>query len=302
MLRWRLLSAGLILGLVISLVVLDFHQVVGPPGACLLPLLLAIVMLGTEEVLSLFAAKNLRPVAWTVYAGALLVSLAFGLPLLTPLLPALGSRNVDLHAPPIALCAATALIFAAEMRRFTAPGQHVIHVALAVFAVVYVSVLGGFLVALRLLNGDNALGMTALVSMLVVVKTSDVGAYFFGRTLGSTKFTPKLSPGKTVEGAIGGIAAACVASWFYFHFIAPRIMAGHSTWTRPSWTAMMLYGLALAGAAILGDLAESLLKRDMQRKDSSTWLPGLGGVLDVIDSILFGAPVAYLCWQAGLLS
>jgi phosphatidate cytidylyltransferase len=62
-----------------------------------------------------------------------------------------------------------------------------------------------------------------------------------------------------------------------------------------------LYGFILAIAAIIGDLAESLLKRDMERKDSSTWLPGLGGVLDIIDSLLVAAPAAYLCWKLGLV-
>jgi phosphatidate cytidylyltransferase len=65
--------------------------------------------------------------------------------------------------------------------------------------------------------------------------------------------------------------------------------------------ASLLYGLILAAAGMHGDLAESMLKRDMQRKDSSTWLPGLGGVLDIVDSVLVAAPCAYLCWVLGLV-
>ena len=68
-----------------------------------------------------------------------------------------------------------------------------------------------------------------------------------------------------------------------------------------SLVASLVYGLMLAVAGMHGDLAESLLKRDMQRKDSSTWLPGLGGVLDIIDSVLVAAPCAYLCWVVGLV-
>jgi phosphatidate cytidylyltransferase len=63
----------------------------------------------------------------------------------------------------------------------------------------------------------------------------------------------------------------------------------------------VIYGVVLAIAGMLGDLAESMLKRDMERKDSSTWLPGLGGVLDIIDAVLFAGPVAWLCWVFGLV-
>jgi phosphatidate cytidylyltransferase len=112
--------------------------------------------------------------------------------------------------------------------------------------------------------------------------------------------TPRLSPSKTIEGAIGGVATACVSSWAFFQFVAPSLR-GAAQYVPPAWLATMVYGLVLAIAAIIGDLAESLLKRDMERKDSSTWLPGLGGVLDVIDSILVAAPAAFVCWELGLV-
>jgi phosphatidate cytidylyltransferase len=304
MLRWRLLSAGVILGLLATLAILDFQEMAGmPPGTWLLPFLLLIAALGTEETLSLFAAKNLRPVQWPVYLGALAVTLAFGLPIVSSLWPAIepNIRTVNAHAPLIVLALSVAIVMVAEMWRFRGPGQHIVHIALAVFTIVYIGVLGGFMAALRLHGNDSRVGMTALVSMVFVVKTSDVGAYAFGRLLGATKMTPRLSPGKTVEGAIGGIATACTASWSFFQFVAPVFMGESESWQRPTWLATMLYGLILAIAGMIGDLAESLLKRDMERKDSSSWLPGLGGVLDVIDSILVAGPAAYLCWELGLV-
>ena len=106
--------------------------------------------------------------------------------------------------------------------------------------------------------------------------------------------TPLLSPGKTWEGAAGGTLTACVTSWACFHWLAPWLVG--SRYVEPPVYASLLYGLILAAAGMHGDLAESLLKRDMNRKDSSTWLPGLGGVLDIIDSVLVAAPCAYLCW------
>jgi phosphatidate cytidylyltransferase len=303
MLRWRLLSAAVILCIVLTLTAFDFQRVGGAtPGLWLMPFMLAITVMATEEVLSLFAAKGLRPVAWPVYAGSVVTTLAFARPMCAAWLTdsPLSALDEVVSWPLLALASAVVVVLAVEVRRFDGPGQHVIHLALAVFAVVYVGLLGGFMVGLRLL-GDNATGIVALVSMVAVTKLSDTGAYTFGRLFGTTKFVPKLSPGKTVEGVVGGIATACAASWIFFRLIAPQISPAFET-QGPSYAAILIYGAILAVAGIVGDLAESLLKRDMQRKDSSTWLPGLGGVLDIADSLFTAGPAAYLCWQLGLLN
>jgi phosphatidate cytidylyltransferase len=124
------------------------------------------------------------------------------------------------------------------------------------------------------------------------VKCGDIGAYAVGRLFGRTKLAPVLSPGKTIEGSLGGLAFACAAAYFTFWAMAD------STPKRWGWLA---YGLLVGTAGMLGDLAESLLKRDAGRKDSSTWMPGFGGVLDILDSVLLAAPVAYLCWVAQIV-
>jgi len=154
-------------------------------------------------------------------------------------------------------------------------------------------------VALLRLHKSNEWGLLALISVLAITKMADTGAYFFGRAFGRHKMTPILSPGKTWEGAAGGILAACAASWACFHWFGPWLV--QSQYVEPPVIASLLYGLILAAAGMHGDLAESLLKRDMQQKDSSTWLPGLGGVLDIVDSVLVAAPCAYLCWVLGLV-
>jgi phosphatidate cytidylyltransferase len=301
MLRWRLVSAGVILSLLLALAALDYLQIAGaPPGGWLVWCLLLVTVLATEECLSLLSAKDLRPVPWPVYAGTLGVALAFALPMFLKLIDQSIAASYAMSPPLVALALASTLVLVAEMWRFHAPGQHVVHIALAVFTIVYVGVLGGFMTELRILDNDNAKGMTALVSLLLVAKSSDVGAYLIGRATGRTKMTPRLSPGKTVEGACGGIVTACLTSWAFFQFVAPQLMQ-RSGYIPPSWPSAILYGFILAIAAMIGDLAESLLKRDMERKDSSTWLPGLGGVLDIIDSLLVAAPAAYLCWKLGLV-
>ena len=302
LLRWRLISAAIILTILLTLVWLDQKKLLfGVAGAWLLPVLLAVSLLATAEVLSLLRAKGHRPIGWLVYAGNLLIPLAAPLPIIFDLagqpFPAnspLGPFGWSLAA--LALAASGVLV--GEMVRFQKPGTAIVDASLAIFTLVYIGVLISFWALLRLFQ-DNAWGLTALVSTLVVVKMADVGAFAFGKNFGRTKMMPILSPGKTWEGAIGGIATACLTSWVFFEYLAPRIVG--TSYQSPTVIASIVYGLLLALAGTIGDLAESLLKRDMQRKDSSTWLPGLGGVLDIIDAVLIAAPVAWLCWVLGLV-
>jgi phosphatidate cytidylyltransferase len=155
----------------------------------------------------------------------------------------------------------------------------------------YVGVLMSFVVQLRNLFPDER-GLYALVSLITVVKLSDIGAYTVGRLIGKHKMAPTLSPGKTWEGAAGGVLFSCVGSYLIFCAWLNTGMVFHDWGWFP-------FGIAMAVSGMVGDLAESLLKRDAGRKDSSTWMPGFGGVMDLLDSILLAAPVAYLFWAAG---
>ena len=125
---------------------------------------------------------------------------------------------------------------------------------------------------------------------------SDAGAYFVGKRLGRRKMAPGLSPGKTVEGLVGGVVSAIATAGLFF-LLAERL----GGIVVQSWVAVFGYGLTLSLVGVFGDLCESLFKRDMNTKDSSGWLPGLGGIMDTADSILFTAPVAFLWWTTGLL-
>ena len=302
MLRWRLISAAVILAILLAAVWLDFRQFGGAPvGAYLLPVLCVVLVLATFEVLELLEAKDHRPLATVIVAGNLALPVTASLSVLFALagrrLPAGGPLG-DLGWSLIVLAVFAIAVLVGEMARFQQPGKSIVNAALGVFTLVYIGLLGSFIALLRLLH-DNAWGLTALVSMLLIVKMADVGAYAVGKNLGRTKLTPILSPGKTWEGAIGGIATACLVSWAFFRYAAPQIVG--SGYVEPPLAASLAYGLLLALAGMIGDLAESLLKRDMQRKDSSSWLPGLGGVLDIIDAVLVAAPVAWLCWVLGLV-
>jgi phosphatidate cytidylyltransferase len=312
LLRFRLLSAAVILSVLSALVWLDYERMyVGVEGVWLLPVFVIVAVLGTEEVLGLFAAKDLRPVAWPLYMGSVLLSLAACGPIWVKLLDKLSildmSRGLahelvqplgQLGLPLLVLGLWSAVVFAAEMQRYEKPGKASLQVALGMFTLLYIGVLYGFLAALRLFH-SHEWGLLALLSFLTVVKMADTGAYFTGRALGRHKMTPILSPKKTIEGAIGGIVAACAASWGVFYFAGPFLV--RSQFTMPSTLGWLSYGLVIAAAGMIGDLAESLLKRDMERKDSSTWLPGLGGVLDIIDAVLVAGPFAYACWLLGIV-
>jgi phosphatidate cytidylyltransferase len=286
-----MLSAAVIIAVLVALACLDYWANGGRPGIWLVPLALLILGLATSELLGLVRAQQLRPIAWAVYGGTFAVLLAACVPIVWP-----NDRWDALTCATVGLAFGVGLAFSAEMRRYEKPGGVAVNLAVAVFIMAYLGVTMSFLVGLRLL-GDNPSGMAALLSLVAVVKLSDVGAYTIGRAIGRHQMSPRLSPKKTIEGALGGIVAACLASWLIFVYLNARRADAVPT---PVWGAIA-YGLILALAGMLGDLAESLLKRDSQQKDSSTWLPGLGGVLDVIDSLLAAAPAAYVCWSLGLV-
>jgi phosphatidate cytidylyltransferase len=136
-----------------------------------------------------------------------------------------------------------------------------------------------------------ATGALLVFLPLLVTWASDIGAYFVGRAIGKHKLIPAVSPGKTVEGAIGGLVASVIVAWLVGdRMLRPAAQLGFK-WA--PW-GLILFGVAVSAAAQIGDLAESLLKREAGVKDSSRILPGHGGILDRLDSLFFVLPVSYL--------
>ncbi len=132
-------------------------------------------------------------------------------------------------------------------------------------------------------------GGVLLIFPLVLTWASDIGAYFVGRAIGGRKLIPSVSPGKTVAGAVGGLVASMVVSWLYARAVlVPVASLGFTPW------AALGFGAVISLAAQIGDLFESLLKREGGVKDSSRIIPGHGGILDRFDSLIFVLPVAYL--------
>lgn len=286
MLVWRLLLGTVLIAAVLALCWADAHA--STPGVWLFPLALIITVLASGELLGLLRARGIQPVGWVVYAGNIAIVSANW----RANLPA-GPLAGSLDAPALALAVACILAFVAEMARFREPGHSFEPLAATVLALVYIGWLMSFLIQLRLLGG-GAQGMIALGSMIAVVKMGDTGAYTVGRLVGRHKLAPRLSSGKTIEGLLGGLAFAALASWAVFHWLVPRFAPSYSSGAPAlGWLA---FGLLVSAAGVIGDLAESLLKRDAGRKDSSGWMPGFGGVLDIVDSLLLAAPIAYAFW------
>lgn len=131
-------------------------------------------------------------------------------------------------------------------------------------------------------------GRLLILYLLIVVKMTDVGAFFVGSLIGKHKLIPRVSPGKTWEGFFGGVLVAVIASCSFCYLVE-----GKFGLIRMDMTHAVILGVVLALAGVVGDLFESVIKRSVSEKDSGTVVPGMGGVLDVIDSLLFGAPVLF---------
>jgi len=154
---------------------------------------------------------------------------------------------------------------------------------IAMLATLYVGMLGGSLVRL---HNDFAEGHKLIFFLLLVVWLGDAGAYYFGKTFGQHKLSPRISPKKTVEGGIGGaITSVITAIVIHFTFF-PTFPLLHA----------IIAGVILSFTGMLGDLAESMWKRSAAVKDSGTLIPGHGGFLDRFDSIFYTAPILYSYW------
>jgi len=158
---------------------------------------------------------------------------------------------------------------------------------LSLAGIIYVPLLFGFVTALR-----ARWGVSALVVLLAVCKSGDSAAYFVGKYLGKQKLAADISPAKTVEGAIGAVAVSALVA---------VLLSAVSPWRIMGPALSVVYGVLLGLVAIVGDLAESVLKRQSMVKDSGRLMIGFGGMLDMLDDVLFAAPFTFLFfWISGI--
>ena len=182
------------------------------------------------------------------------------------------------------------VVFLRQMAHRSAEREPFEAMAYTVFGLLYIPWLFNFLTKILFLAPRGEEGATTgqyyLVFLLVVTKFSDMGAYAFGSLFGRHQFVPHVSPNKTWEGVFGAVVSSLIGGyWFYGNF------AGKLGALR--FEDVTLLGILLGLVAVVGDLAESIIKRSAQVKDSSGILPGIGGTMDLIDSVLFTAPLFY---------
>ena len=183
------------------------------------------------------------------------------------------------------LSATILLVFLTQAIEFGTQGT-LKNCSATLFSVLYLGLLCSFIPAIRIDYGP-----WAFLTFVFTIKSSDIGAYTFGRLFGKHKIAPAVSPGKTWEGLAGAIVFASITAYFF------ALYCGIMSPPRG-----VLFGAVFAVLGQLGDLAESMLKRDAAAKDSSVLIPGFGGILDIVDSPLATAPAAYAFfhWCCGI--
>ncbi|MCB5909360.1 phosphatidate cytidylyltransferase [Streptomyces pinistramenti] len=249
------------------------------------------VGLGVVILASLFFYKP-------VFLGVIAVAVVVGLWELTSRL----AERKDIRVPLVPLAVGgTAMVIAGYLRgaegswaamalttlavlvwRMTGkPENYLRDVTAGVFAAFYVPFLATFVALMLAADAD---GPQRVLTFLLLTVVSDTGAYAVGWRFGKHKLAPRISPGKTREGLVGAVLFAMVAGALCMEFLI----------TDGSWWQGLLLGLAVAASATLGDLGESMIKRDLGIKDMGTLLPGHGGIMDRLDSLLPTAPVVWL--------
>jgi phosphatidate cytidylyltransferase len=253
-------------------------------GAALAVLLSIAAAFGAWEYGRLAEAAGARPMkVWGIVLAALI-------PLATH------AVHLGLWVPPLGMVALVApLLLTVALWTRGPTGRPIESVATTLFGAWYTGGMLAFAYALRYHRFAIGALAGALLLMLPLVLTwlNDSGAFFFGKLFGKRKLMPSVSPGKTIAGAVGAVGTCVVATWAYFAFLLqPYAKLGLSI------TGLLIFGVAMSAAAQIGDLVESMLKRQAGVKDSSALIPGHGGVLDRVDSLLFTIPLAYVLLDA----
>lgn len=316
MLSRRLLSAAILITVALSLIGLDLHYpLAGQVGVWMIPLYLGFTLGTAWEASQLLSRKwSVQPIhvvshclaaclvclfpVW--YSLVMQVSYPLDCPvgrsgwILIGLLTGIGTSGIQAlmtfahvetpkanpseNSEPMVACEKT------QANERTTLGW-----MLSSYVIVYIVGCMSIWFLVRM-QGNSRDGMMHLVALLAIIKFADTGAYFAGKSFGRTKLIPAISPGKTVEGLIGGVALSIVVAYLLLRGMLPMIGVGHG----PYWWGPALLGCLLTLVGLVGDLLESMVKRTVGAKDSGVLLPGLGGVWDVTDSLLPTAIVGYL--------
>ena len=274
----------------------------GLPGWWLLPVLILLAVGGVNEFLGLYADRHVKLKGGLLRIGVvgIFLSVAIGT---QAMVSATGDTApvAALSWSALAATAAIGLLFVQEILLARTGSQSFDRLAASVFVLTYLGFPMAFMVGLRLVNLSNLgleqttpkyFGIIPLLSLIAVVKAGDISAYLIGSAFGRIPLAPKLSPGKTLEGTFASLAGSLFTAWL---ILQSSLIYRDELPLQPlgGW---LVFGLLVGLAGMIGDLAESFIKREFKTKDSGRALGGLGGTLDLIDSLLFAAPVAWFLW------
>ena len=282
MLKYRILFGTLMTILLVGLVLLDgwldgsWTGSLAAPGrvqATLLAAVLVVVLsLGGIELSRLAAAKGLAVLDPAATIGLVLLATTWYWPQFIHI-------SQGMYLLGVLTLALAALLLLQHFQRGN--GGVLANCGISCFSMLYLGLLGAFVLGIRI-----DAGLWAVLMFIFVVKSSDIGAYTLGKLFGKHKLSPRVSPKKTWEGLGGAIVAAVLVSMAF-----AAVFGIMRVWLAP------IFGACMAVVGQLSDLSESMLKRDAQQKDSSNNVPGFGGILDVVDSLLFAAPAAYVFFR-----
>ena len=223
--------------------------------------------------------------AWGVFGGLLLMTSTFFY--ITSYLPTVGKSAMPSKTGDFESVVLILFVLGLCVRQFVSKtnAAGLIAISTTLFGLMYVPWLLNFIQKINFFPGVD--GRYYVLYFILVTKFSDVGAYCVGSLIGRHKMIPRISPGKTWEGFGGAIVVSTGASVAFAHFV-------HGHLKEVSVVDAVILGVVLSVSAVIGDLIESLFKREAGVKDSGKFFPGIGGILDLLDSLLFNAPLMYL--------
>lgn len=290
MLGWRLTVSAILIPAFLLLFWWDAQLGAGAPVLLILCLLLS--TRSTFELCQLLKARAIQPCFEVAAVCNALVVLAAWFPVQSTTESSDNGLMISLGMVFAAIMLAFLLLMMFEAVRYRQPGNSMESLGAHLLTVLYA---GGLIAVLAHLRWypDPETGYFAIGSVIIAVKSGDIMAYTFGRLWGKRKMVPTLSPGKTWMGGFGAIVGSCLGTWLWFRF-GSALFAGQPQIS--SLACILSYGATMGVVGLVGDLCESLIKRDVEKKDSATLMPGFGGLLDLLDSPLFAAPVAVGWW------
>lgn len=293
MLGWRILISVILIPVLIGIFVLDHRA--GESAPYLFGLSLLLLWRAAYEFTDLLQTRSFSPSFLLVGSCSSLILAATWIPHLSGTV-AWSNASIAAASGNLPMLAFALSVLGAFLRgavRYREPGTTMETLGADLLGIAYLGVLLSVTAQLRWVAGVQA-GYLVLASLVIGAKCGDIGGYTLGRLFGKKKLVPTLSPGKTWMGAFGALLGSsfAVAAWLHF---APGYFFESGIPCSFAWS--LAYGAIIGVVGLVGDLAESLIKRDVGKKDSAALMPGFGGLLDLLDSVLYAGPVALLLWK-----